>query len=127
MADVALAYSRLGNQPRFDEAIAEVDRHHANLLEQGINNVGFSISQAVQHALEGDIEAALDALEQSVGQGASSNGVPSKKEPAFAAIAGEPRYAALEERMRENLNRNREVVGLPPVDANYEVTALLSP
>jgi hypothetical protein len=29
--------------------------------------------------------------------------------------------------MRANLNRNREVVGLPPVDANYTVTAQLAP
>jgi hypothetical protein len=45
----------------------------------------------------------------------------------LVALANEPRFAAVEERMRANLNRNREVVGLPPVDANYTVTAQLAP
>jgi hypothetical protein len=29
--------------------------------------------------------------------------------------------------MRESLNRNRAIVGLPPVDANYALRATLSP
>jgi TolB-like protein/Tfp pilus assembly protein PilF len=127
MIDVALAYTRLDNQLRFEEAMAEVERHHANLKKQGMNNVAFSLTLAVQHTLDGNREEALDALEHAVEQGAWINDAPSKKEPALVALANEPRFAAVEERMRANLNRNREVVGLPPVDANYTVTAQLAP
>ncbi|HEX5789417.1 MAG TPA: hypothetical protein VFY03_14630 [Woeseiaceae bacterium] len=126
MTDIALAYSRLGNAARSNEAIALVERHNANLESQGIDNVGLAWNHAAQLALQQDVEAALGQLEKAVEYGAVSNGPPARKEPAFAALAAEPRFAELEARLRENLNRNRGVLGLPPVDANYQVVALLA-
>jgi TolB-like protein/Tfp pilus assembly protein PilF len=125
MMDVALAYSRLNNDVRFNEAMSFVDEHMARLAEQGIDNVGFSWSVAVQHALEGDKDRALEALTHSVDRGASSNGPVLVKEPAFAVLADDPRFVELESRMLANLNRNREIAGLPPVNADFEASAKL--
>lgn len=127
MGDIALAYARLNRQERFNEAMTELERHNSNLVEQGVNNIGFDWGLAVQHALAGNVDAALDYLEVFADRGASINGPLLAIEPGFASLAGESRFATLEERMRENLNRNREVVGLPPVNANYEVAARLAP
>jgi hypothetical protein len=112
---------------RFQEAMSNLERHTANLREQGVDNAGFAWGLAVQHALNGEVDLALDSLERSAEQGASTNGKLIEKEPAFAALVDEPRLAALEARMRESLNRNRAIVGLPPVDGNYTLKATLAP
>jgi hypothetical protein len=39
----------------------------------------------------------------------------------FAVLADDPRYQELEMVMLNNMNRDREIVGLPPLNANYEV------
>jgi TolB-like protein/Tfp pilus assembly protein PilF len=127
MADVALSYAQLDDPERFQEAMSYLERHTANLREQGVDNAGFAWGLAVQHALNGEVDLALDSLERSAEQGASTNGKLIEKEPAFAALVDEPRLAALEARMRESLNRNRAIVGLPPVDGNYTLKATLAP
>ncbi len=127
MADVALAYARLDDAARFQDAMGYLTQHTANLAEQGVDNAGFAWGLAVQHALNGDVDLALDSLERSADQGVNTNGVLVEKEPAFTVLANEPRFAGLEARMRDNLNRNRAVVGLPPVDASYGLKAQLAP
>ncbi len=127
MADVALSYSELDDAARFQEAMGYLEQHTANLTEQGVDNAGFAWGLAVQHALNDDVDLALDMLERALEQGINTNGLPIRKEPAFAVLANEPRFAELESRMRENLNRNRAIVGLPPVDGKYEVMARAAP
>jgi hypothetical protein len=50
-----------------------------------------------------------------------------KVEPALAVLAEDDRFAALETTMRQTINRDRAVVGLPPVDENYQVMAATAP
>jgi hypothetical protein len=127
MADVAFSYAQLDDPGRFQEAMSYLERHTANLTEQGVDNAGFAWGLAVQHALNGEVDLALDSLARSAEQGMNTNGKLIAKEPAFAALVGEPRFAELEARMRDSLNRNRAIVGLPPVDANYVLQATLAP
>jgi hypothetical protein len=44
--------------------------------------------------------------------------------PAFAVLADDPRYHEIEVAMLNNMNRDREIVGLPPLNANYEAEPL---
>ena len=90
------------------------------MLEQGISNGPFSVSVAFQQAMQGDLDAAFEQLQAAAEKGFSLPGVPTNLEPHFQLLADDPRYAGVEETMRENLNRNRAVVGLAPLDANYQ-------
>jgi len=42
-------------------------------------------------------------------------------------LASDPRFAEIELAMLANVNRDREVVGLPPVNINYQVVATIAP
>lgn len=118
---LALAYKRLNDQRGFSDSLVALDRHHTNMLAQGIDNRVLHISIAFQYALEDNLDAAFDSLQAAADKGVSLPGVPTDLEPRYQLLAGDPRYAAVEQAMRENLNRDRAVVGLPPVDSNYRV------
>ncbi len=121
ISNLALAYQRLGDQQRFSASIATLERHNSKMLEQGITNGALSVSVAHQHAMQGDLDAAFEQLQAAVEKGFSRPGVPTDFEPHFHLLTDDSRYADIEETMRANLNRNRAVVGLAPVDANYQV------
>jgi tetratricopeptide (TPR) repeat protein len=124
MDEVALAYSRVGNQDRFNEAMLFIDRHAARLDEQGIDNLYYSASRAIDNALRGDADVAIEYLQQAASRGWTTSGVPADVFPAFVVLADDPRYQELEIVMLNNMNRDREIVGLPPLNANYEVDKL---
>jgi hypothetical protein len=121
MADVALAYSRVGNQDRFNEAMLFIDRHAARLDEQGIDNLFYSANRAADYALHGDADRAIEYLQQAASRGWTTAGVPTDVIPAFAVLADDPRYREIEIVMLNNMNRDRAIVGLLPLNANYEV------
>ena len=124
MADVALAYSRVGNQDRFNEAMLLVERHAARLDEQSIDNVFYSVNRAVGHALRGDTDEAIEHLQQAASRGWTTSGVPADLVPAFAVLADDPRFQEIEVAVLNSMNRNREIVGLLPLNADYEVEPL---
>ena len=124
MSDVALAYSRTGNKNRFDEAMLIVDQHATRLDEQGINNIFLSSQRAIDFALLGDADTAIEYLQDAASRGWSSQGVLSDVAPALAVLADDPRYQEVEVVLLNNMNREREIVGLPPLNANYEVEPL---
>jgi tetratricopeptide (TPR) repeat protein len=125
MAQVALAYSRAGNQERFDEAMLFIDRQSSRLDEQGVDNFLYSGNRAIQQALLGNVDAAIDNLQQAVNRGWTTAGVPEEVVPAFAVLSDDPRFDELKVAMLGNINRDRGIVGLPPVNADYEVEPYL--
>jgi hypothetical protein len=127
MTEVAYAYPRSGNQARFDEAMLYVEQHTSKLLEQGVDNFVFSGNRAIQFAVLGDHDAAFIHLGNAVDRGWASGGVPEVVTPAFEALVGDPRFIEIEAAMLANTNRDREIVGLPPMDLDYKVAALASP
>ena len=121
MASVAYAYQRLGNRERYDEAMLYIDEHAQRLEEQGIDNVVYAVNRAVELAVRGDIDAAFDYLESAVKNGWTPAGVPVEVVPEFEVLAGDPRFDAISAAMLETVNRDRAIVGLPPVNENYEI------
>jgi TolB-like protein/Tfp pilus assembly protein PilF len=122
MADTSLAYSRTGNQERAEEALMLVDRWMKRMVEQGVNNFVFSGSMAAHHAMLGDTDEAFRYLQQAVDNGWNPAGKLSEVQPALVVLEGDPRLDAIETQMLATLNRDRAVVGLPPFNADYEVT-----
>jgi hypothetical protein len=122
MADTSLAYSRTGNQERAEEALMLVDRWMKRMVEQGVNNFVFSGSMAAHHAMLGDTDEAFRYLQQAVDNGWNPAGKLSEVQPALVVLEVDPRLDAIETQMLATLNRDRAVVGLPPFNADYEVT-----
>jgi tetratricopeptide (TPR) repeat protein len=124
MTDVALAYSRSGNQDRFNEAMRFIEQHATRLDENRIDNIFLSFQRALDFALLGDADAAIEYLEDAASRGWSSQGVLADVAPALAVLADDPRYQEVEVVLLNNVNREREIVGLPPLNANYKVEPL---
>ena len=121
MQDVALAYQRAGNQERADEALLHVDRRMVHLQEQGIENFGFSSNKAVHAAMLGDKDTAIKYLREAAEGGWTVGGMLTEEIPQLAILADDPRIDDIEDIMLATMNRDRNVVGLPPFDANYQV------
>jgi len=116
MLDVALAYSRTGNEERFNDAQKRIARVHADLSAQAVNNPMFFMSEASYHAMAGDPEAGLEFLDRAISRGFISVTPRITREwPYLSSLEGDPRFEAIQKRMIEHLNAERAELGLKPV------------
>jgi TolB-like protein/Tfp pilus assembly protein PilF len=115
MLDVALAYSRAGNQERFDEAMQRVDEAHEALKAQRVKNSFFFMNQAAYLALAGELDSSMDYLDQAITLGFVTHTRVSFFWPTLERLEGDPRYESIQSRMIEHVNREREALGLEPV------------
>jgi len=115
MADVAFAYRKAGNQGRFDEAMGRLDAANQLTLSQGIRGGDFLLVVAAHDVMAGDYDQALSRLAEAIDGGLILSTRISKNYPYFKDLDGNPEYEALQARMIEHLNREREILGLEPV------------
>ncbi len=116
MADVALAYSRTGNTERFDESLLLVENAISNLSDQGIDNWGFMSGTAKYLALAGKYDEAITQLEHAIERGMKSYAPIAADVPIFEPLRDDPRFVAVETTMVENINAEREALGLDSID-----------
>jgi TolB-like protein len=121
MQAVALAYGRTGNQQRADEALLLVDQRFTLLADQGVDNFVFTGNQGIHAAMLGDKDAAFELLMEAAEGGWSSRGGLVEVIPQLAGLADDPRLTEIEAKMLATMNRDRAVVGLPPLNADFEV------
>ena len=114
MIDVSLAYSRTGNQQRFNEAMAHVRTVHDDLIAQGVNNMVFSMHEASYRAMAGDLQSSLEYLDKAISQGFITTTRITDAWPYLAPLEGDPRYEAIQDRMVEHLEAERAALGLDP-------------
>jgi hypothetical protein len=114
MLDVALAYSRMGKQQRFDEAIDQIRVVHEDLKAQGVNNQLFFMSEASYQAMAGDLEASLDYLNQALDRGLVATNRIVDSWPYLEPLEGEQRFEELQSLMIEKVTAEREKLGLEP-------------
>jgi len=117
MLDVALAYSRTGNQQRFDDAMQRVKGVHDGLKAQGVSNTVFWMAEAAYQALAGNLDSCLEYLDRAVKAGAVTSTRMVTDFPMLAPLEGDPRFEAIQTRMIEHLNSERQKLGLEPVKA----------
>jgi TolB-like protein/Flp pilus assembly protein TadD len=117
MIDVSLAYSRYGNQQRFNEAMAHVRAIHDDLIAQGVNNMIFSMYEASYQALAGNLQSSLEYLDKAISQGFITTTRITDAWPCLAPLEGDPRYEAIQARMIEHLEAERAALGLDPATA----------
>ncbi len=116
MAAIAFAYSRTGNRERFDEALMLVENAMSKVSDQGIDNFIFMVQNAKYLALAGEYEDAVSQLEQAVERGWMGIVPIAANRPIFEPLQDHPRFIAAEAMMVENINIQREALGLEAVD-----------
>jgi TolB-like protein/Tfp pilus assembly protein PilF len=114
MLDVALAYSRSGNQERFDDAMQRVRRAHEGLIAEGVDNHWFHVTEAGHQALAGNQESSLDFLDRAISGGFVTSSRIAKDWPMLEPLEGDPRFEAIQARMLDHLNAERAKLGLEP-------------
>jgi len=115
MADVAFAYRKVGNQDRFDEAMSRLDAANQLTLSQGIRGGDFLLVVAAHDVMAGDFDQALSRLDEAIEGGMILSTRISSQYPYFKDLEGNPEYEAIQARMVEHLNSEREKLGLEPV------------
>ena len=123
VSQVAFAYMRQGNDERFEDAMMRIDQHFENMQSQGVDNFAFSASVALHNAMRGDIDSAFDNLSSAIDRGWTTAGEPTVVEPRLSLMADDPRFELARATMLMTLNRDREIVGLPPFDDYSQVIA----
>jgi len=115
MADIALAYRRVGNQVRFDEAMALLDAVNQESLSQGVRGHRFLMTLAAQQMMAGEHNQALGFLAEAIDGGLITSRKISSEWPFFKELDGNPEYEAIQARMIEHLNRERQKLGLESI------------
>ena len=123
LSRVAFAYMRQGNDERFEDAMMRIDQHFENMQSQGVDNFAFSSSMALHNAMRGDIDSAFDNLSSAIDRGWTTAGEPTVVEPRLTLMADDPRFELARATMLMTLNRDREIVGLPPFGDYSQVIA----
>jgi TolB-like protein/tetratricopeptide (TPR) repeat protein len=123
LSRVAFAYMRQGNDERFEDAMMRIDQHFENMQSQGVDNFAFSSSMALHNAMRGDIDSAFDNLSSAIDRGWTTLGEPTVVEPRLTLMADDPRFELARATMLMTLNRDREIVGLPPYGDYSQVIA----
>ncbi len=120
MLEVALAYSRTGNQERFEDAMARMRRVGDDLQAQGVDNPTFFMSEAAYHALAGE-RRRQSRLARPRGHARvrrPRHRASRREWPALRATGRRPALrSSSRQRMIEHLNAERAELGLDPVEA----------
>ena len=110
------AYAATGNQEVFQDALSRLKQNLGLQREQGADNPALLESEAYYLALSGDLEKALDKLEEALSRGWLSTPRIADSLPVFRELEGDPRFEALQQRMIAKLNAERAKLDLAPVE-----------
>jgi TolB-like protein/Tfp pilus assembly protein PilF len=121
MAEITLAYSRTGEGERFDEALVLVESAMSSLSGQRVDNFWFAVENAKYLTLAGEYDEAITQLRDAIGRGYKSYAPMTVDMPVFEPLRDDPRFVAAEAVMVENINVEREALGLDPVEPLNQV------
>ncbi len=75
------------------------------------------MNEAAHQALAGNQEASLDSLDRAISQGLITTTKITRQWPALSPLEGNPQFEAIQTRMIEHLNNERQKLGLEPVSS----------
>jgi TolB-like protein len=115
MMRIARAYSKMGNETQFNDAMIRVRIAHDRALEQGIVDPYFWGEEARYYALAGDQERSLALFKQGVDQGMFFSARVTIFWRELEVLTGDPQFESLVVRIRERANEERHELGLEPL------------
>jgi TolB-like protein len=115
MLAIAHAYAKTGNEATFNDAMARVRAAHDHAIEQNIADPFFWADEARYYVMAGDNGKALDLLEQAIDKGMFFPVKFTSVWREMEAIAGEPRFKAVQARSLERVNIERVKLDLEPM------------
>ncbi len=115
MLDIALAYSVVGKQALFEDAMARIRAAHDRSVQQKIQDQFFLLTDARYYALAGDREHALRQLAEAVDMGLVLATPLSAIWPELEVLAGDPEYETIQAQLLDHANGEREALGLQPI------------
>jgi TolB-like protein len=117
MAEIAYAYRETGDQAGFEGAMAILGATIEQSQAQGVRGRRLLVTMAKYHVMQGEYDQALSLLAEAVDKGMVVSTQISREYPFFQALDGHPEYEAIQVRMIEHLNRERQKLGLEPVSS----------
>ena len=105
---------------RFGEALALLGSAMSYLSSEGIDNWRFSFNNAAYLALAGRYEESLSHLDRALESGMLMCSPIARIAPQFEPLRDDARLSTIEDAMIENINGQRQLLGLAPVElSNY--------
>ena len=116
---LAWSYNALGRQEEAGAILERIERNLAELRASGRGNSAQTIYLTAEVAiLRGDLDIALDRLEQAVEAGWREY-YTRRHDPRWVILADDPRFRALMERVRVDVDRQRETVLRIDAEENF--------
>ena len=115
MAYIAQAYSRLGNESKFNAAMVRLKASLDWQIAQGADNWVLTASRAYYAMLSGDYDETIALLEQVAQEGGLPRIPLTGQWSAFAPLRGDPRFEEVLVQIRDHLNQERAALGLEPI------------
>ena len=100
----------------FRVAIAYAIDAMSNLSDQGVDNWAFMFENAKYLALAEEYDHAITELEHAIDRGYRGYAPIATTTPMFEPLRDDPRFIAVEAVMVDNINVEREALGLEPID-----------
>ncbi|MGH8223415.1 MAG: tetratricopeptide repeat protein [Woeseiaceae bacterium] len=117
MLELAVAYVRTGDNERFDEAMGHLERVMTSLEEAGVDHFVFDRGMADYLALRGEHDAAIGRLRVAVDRGLKAWPDLAINLSGMYELRDDPRLLELDELMVGNINEQRAMLDLGPIEA----------
>ncbi|MEM8684499.1 MAG: hypothetical protein AAGF72_13760 [Pseudomonadota bacterium] len=121
LAPLAISYQQLDDQENYLVVRDIMNERYANLRAQELDNFGLTLSEAMFHALDGELDLMVDRLDDAVDEGLASVYLLDVLSPMIDPLRDDPRVVAIEIKMKRRLNENREFAGLPPLYPGVDI------
>jgi tetratricopeptide (TPR) repeat protein len=117
MLSIAHAYSQVGNEAKFNDAMARVRTAHDRSNDQGMRANYYLKEEARYYVMAGDRERAIDMMSLAIDEGWMMSVRFEQAWPELQVLAGDPAYEAVVTRMFGNMNAERTEMGLEPISS----------
>ncbi|NIM70944.1 MAG: hypothetical protein GTN86_01455 [Xanthomonadales bacterium] len=121
MGFLAKAYLETGRLQKFSEAMQIIREVHDKQAQQGIGWPFFFMAEAHYWTMADDRERAIDLIEKAVDMNWLATPRISNMWSTLRPLEGHPRFEAAQQRMLDNLNRDRANAGLEPLEPGYSL------
>ncbi|MEM6512130.1 MAG: hypothetical protein AAF660_03875 [Pseudomonadota bacterium] len=121
LAPLAISYQQVDDQENYAVIREIMNERYADLRAQELDNFGLTLSEAMFHGLDGELDLMIDKLDDAVDEGLATIYLLDVLAPMIDPLREDPRVVAIETKMKKRLNENRAYAGLPPLYPGVDI------